>query len=179
MSPPPLSIANAPPSPSCTPTPPALLPVTVMLPPLVTKPSPVMRTPATASAAVAVPSRVMSPLTVSSAPSGMSRPKSAPVPYRPIAPLVVDTLAPFPNRMPMPSGATPVTVTSPAPPIRSTPSEYTPMPSIADALPATVIAPPTLSITLPPPNALSRNCTPPVAPMPVRAMSPPSLIMPL
>ena len=148
IAPPPLPIANAPPSPSCTPTPPALVPVIVMSPPLVASPAPVTRTPATASAAVAVPSRVMSPLSVSMAPSAMSRPKSAPVPYRPIAPVVVDTLAPFSKRMPMPAGDTPSMSTSPLPPTTARLDRNTPTASVADALPMMVIRPPALSMLL-------------------------------
>ena len=150
IAPPPLPIANAPPSPSCTPTPPALLPVIVMSPPLVVRPSPVTRTPATASAAVAVPSRVMSPLTVSSAPSAMSRPKSAPVPYRPIAPVVVDTLAPYSNRMPIPADDSPSISTSPLPPTTARLDNSTPTASVADAVPMMVIRPPALSMLLVP-----------------------------
>ena len=48
----------------------------------------------------------------------------------------------------MPDGAEPSTVTSPAPPIRSTPSEYTPIAPAAEAVPVTVMSPPLLSIAL-------------------------------
>ncbi len=80
----------------------------------------------------------------------MSRPKSAPVPYRPIAPVVVDTLAPFSNSTPMPAGETPSIDTSPLPPTTTRLDSNTPTAPVSEAVPMMVIRPPALSMLLAP-----------------------------